>query len=135
MSHVITASSVEFGAPSAFSRVASPSMAAHRSTSRSTAPLRLTARGRRVRAGMLLTLAVAATSWGLSFGAQAFAGDETPQVTSVEVRSGESLWSIAERVAPNADPRDAVAAIKSANRLSGSVVQPGTRLIIPSQLG
>lgn len=100
-----------------------------------TAPMRLTARGRRLRGLATLLLVVAVVMTVFAFGSQAFAGDDAPGTqTYVEVRAGESLWSVASRVAPDHDPRDAVADIKTANRLSDSVVQAGTRLLIPSTL-
>lgn len=49
------------------------------------------------------------------------------------VQNGESLWTIAERVAPNADPRDVIAGIVSVNQLSSTLVSPGQRVAIPAE--
>jgi Tfp pilus assembly protein FimV len=46
----------------------------------------------------------------------------------VEVQPGETLWNIAERVAPHADTRAVVDAIAVHNRLPGGMVHPGQRL-------
>ena len=50
------------------------------------------------------------------------------------VQSGQSLWSIAEKVAPSADPRDVIADIVSLNQLQSAVVTPGQRIAIPSEV-
>jgi hypothetical protein len=45
---------------------------------------------------------------------------------------GDSLWSIAERVDPGADPRPVVAALIEANGTES--VQIGQQIVIPGQL-
>ena len=48
------------------------------------------------------------------------------------VRSGDTLWDIAsERTPDGRDVRDTVAAIRSINRLSQSVIHPGQVLEVP----
>jgi LysM repeat protein len=49
----------------------------------------------------------------------------TPSVAAVTVQSGDTLWSIATRVAPNADPRAEVAALQARNHLTGVDLTPG----------
>ena len=51
----------------------------------------------------------------------------------VTVQAGQSLWRLAETVAPSADPRDVIAAIVSLNQLSSENVQPGQRLALPTE--
>jgi LysM repeat protein len=51
---------------------------------------------------------------------------------TVTVQAGDTLWSVAARVAPHADPRDIVAEISSLNRLSSTVVEPGEQLVVPT---
>jgi len=53
--------------------------------------------------------------------------------TTVVVSSGDSLWSIAEEVAPSADPRDVVDAIVRLNALQGVTISAGQRLAIPEE--
>ncbi|MEV0596230.1 LysM peptidoglycan-binding domain-containing protein [Nonomuraea cavernae] len=51
----------------------------------------------------------------------------------VDVRRGDTLWSIAETVAPESgDPGAVAEEIRRLNRLPGSLVRPGTRLYVPS---
>jgi LysM repeat protein len=48
------------------------------------------------------------------------------------VRSGDTLWGIARRVAgPTADPRPVIARFVEANDLRGATIQPGQRLVLP----
>ena len=97
--------------------------------------LRLTRRGRAV----LLTLAtaplvVAATILGLSGGnANASLKASSATFSYVTVGAGQSLWSIAEELAPNADPREVVADIVSLNQLGSANVQAGERIAIPTE--
>ncbi|MET2012284.1 LysM peptidoglycan-binding domain-containing protein [Microbacterium chocolatum] len=98
--------------------------------------LRLTARGRRAlafAAALPVSIAVAAA---LLSGGSALAGrdDGAPAgtFTAVVVAPGDSLWSIAERVAPSADPRDVVDAILRLNALDGAGLQAGQSLSIPT---
>ncbi len=51
--------------------------------------------------------------------------------SSVVVHSGDTLWSIAESVAPDADPRAVVDAIQEANGLAGAGLVPGQVLVLP----
>ncbi|MES1169430.1 MAG: LysM peptidoglycan-binding domain-containing protein, partial [Leifsonia sp.] len=51
----------------------------------------------------------------------------------VSIAPGQSLWQLAEQIAPQADPREVVADILSLNRLESADVQPGQQLAIPAQ--
>jgi Tfp pilus assembly protein FimV len=53
--------------------------------------------------------------------------------TEVTVMAGESLWGIAQEVAPSADPRDVVDAIVRLNALDGVELSAGQRLSIPAE--
>jgi LysM repeat protein len=44
---------------------------------------------------------------------------------AVIVHSGDSLWSIAQRIAPGSDPRQVVAQLERLNGLSGPALVPG----------
>jgi hypothetical protein len=96
-------------------------------------PLRITARGRAV----LLTLAaaplvIAAVIVGLAGGnANASLEDSSVTFTYVTVGAGESLWSIAESIAPEADPREVVADIVSLNQLGSADVEAGESIALP----
>lgn len=95
--------------------------------------LRLTRRGRVVVGAILavpvaIVLAVSALS-----GASAQAGNSASAASFdyITVAAGESLWDLAGWVAPDADPREVVAALIELNQLGSGDVQPGQRLAIP----
>jgi LysM repeat protein len=103
------------------------------------APLRLTRRGRFVFIGVpLILLAALILSFSGFLNAPAKAAESaaglslTPTVT-VTVQPGESLWAIAESVAPERDPRDVVTDIIQLNNLEAARVVPGQALFIPSK--
>lgn len=101
-----------------------------------TTHLRLTRRGRNVLVGLVsIPLVAGALMFALNAensAAAAGAGNHA-SFEYVTVQSGQSLWSIAEKVAPNADPRDVIASIVSLNQITSGVVSPGERLAIPAQ--
>ncbi|MBG6057468.1 LysM repeat protein [Cryobacterium sp. MP_M5] len=51
----------------------------------------------------------------------------------VTIASGQSLWQLAETIAPTSDPRDVIAEIVSLNQLPSENVQPGQRLALPAR--
>ena len=97
--------------------------------------LHLTVRGRRVLAGAIALPVAAIIGWGVLGMGQAVATSEggAPAGTfeTVTVTPGDSLWSIAEQVAPNADPRDVVDAIRHLNALDTTALSSGDRISIP----
>jgi len=99
--------------------------------------LRLTTRGRRILASLAALPAIAALSIAVISGGSALAsrdaGVPTESFTTLTVAAGESLWSIAEQVAPGADPRDVVDAIVRLNALDGVTVSAGQQLSIPAE--
>lgn len=107
------------------------------------ARLRITRRGRTVLTFLIaIPLAIAAAAFGVG-AAGAAAGTsasgtapfQTTSFTYVTVDPGESLWQLAETIAPTADPRDVVADILTLNNLSSGDVQAGQRLAIPAKYG
>lgn len=52
---------------------------------------------------------------------------------TVVVGTGDTLWTIAERIAPHTDPRVTVAAIERANGLPGARVDAGALLVLPAE--
>jgi LysM repeat protein len=97
--------------------------------------LRITRRGRVVLTVLVaVPLAVAAIVGGAgALKADGSVAVRSGQYTYTTVQSGESLWQLAQEVAPNADPRDVVADITNLNGLESGVIQPGQRLAIPAQ--
>lgn len=102
-----------------------------------TVRLRLTARGRRVLTALAATPIVIAIAAAALFGGSALASGEqgasAGSFQTVTVMAGESLWSIAEDVAPTSDPRDVVGAIMRLNALDDANVPAGARIAIPAQ--
>jgi Tfp pilus assembly protein FimV len=86
------------------------------------APLRLTRRGY-VLLGLLAATLVAGLLW-LGH-ASLPPNPRAPAIGAVTVRDGDTLWSIASRIAPQRDPRLVVAELEYVNHLSSPVVQPG----------
>ncbi|MEN2737859.1 LysM peptidoglycan-binding domain-containing protein [Microbacterium sp. X-17] len=99
--------------------------------------LRLTARGRRVLAALVAAPLAIALGFAILAGGNALAsrdgGAPAGSFATVTVGAGQSLWSIAEEVAPQADPRDVVDAIVRLNALGGTQVAPGQQLSIPAE--
>lgn len=56
----------------------------------------------------------------------------TQVVGPVVVQPGDTLWSVAQRADPGADPRSVVAQIKKLNGLSGDTVVAGVVLQVPN---
>ncbi len=96
---------------------------------RPAAPVRLTRRGRVVL--VLLALGLLFLAFGLGRATGADAGATVPLTRrTVVVQPGETLWQIARRAAPGADPRVTVGRIQRLNDLRDTV-QPGQRLTLP----
>lgn len=100
--------------------------------------LRLTMRGRRALALLAalpaqVALTVAVLLGGSSALASRDAGAPAGSFETITVTAGESLWSIAQEVAPAADPRDVVDAIVRLNALEDVAVSAGQRLAIPTE--
>jgi LysM repeat protein len=93
-------------------------------------PVRLTRRGRVV---LVLGLLAALLLVGFMLGqvsSSSAAGQ--PVTNTVVVHSGDTLWSIAARVAPQRDPRGVVAQLMVLNHLHGAVLEVGERLSVPA---
>ncbi|HEY2557153.1 MAG TPA: LysM peptidoglycan-binding domain-containing protein [Diaminobutyricibacter sp.] len=111
--------------------------ASSRPAGTATTHLRLTRRGRAVITSLAaVPLVVGAFLFAMNGGGAIATGPTAhTQFAYVTVHSGQSLWSIAEKVAPSADPRDVIADIVSLNQLQSAVVTPGQRIAIPAQYG
>lgn len=96
--------------------------------------VRLTRRGRvalvLVVAGALLAAFWFGT-WRASLAAAEGAGPGAAYETVV-LREGQTLWGVASRQAPDADPRLMVRRIIELNHLSGAAVQVGQRIRVPA---
>ena len=105
--------------------------------------LRITRRGRAVlTAAAAVPLVVGALALALNGGLAAADGstlsgsgasDSATTFDYVTIQSGQSLWQLAERIAPSADPREVIADIVNLNQLPSESVQPGQRLALPAE--
>jgi Tfp pilus assembly protein FimV len=99
--------------------------------------LRLTRRGRRVIAFLASLPAVIALAIAILSGGGALASGElgasASEFSTVTVFPGDTLWSLAQEVAPSSDPRDVVDAIMRLNALPSAQLEAGQTLAIPTE--
>ena len=103
---------------------------------RPTTRLRMTARGRRALLAVASIPLAVGIAFGVLSGGSAIASNEsvaTAAFATVTVVPGDSLWSIASKIAPTADPREVISEISSLNALEGATLQVGDELAIPAQ--
>lgn len=96
--------------------------------------MRLTRRGRlAVILASMAFLALATLGSG-RFPAEASGatGPSVPATAIVVVQSGETLWQIAQAVAPQSDPRETVGTIRALNGLGNEPIRPGQSLVVPA---
>ncbi|KAA2254975.1 LysM peptidoglycan-binding domain-containing protein [Solihabitans fulvus] len=81
--------------------------------------------------GVLIALAVVCL--GLLYGTGVDGAGAVPDRTAtVQVHAGETLWDVAQRMAPGSEPSAVVERIKQLNGLGGTSVYPGQSLTVPS---
>jgi nucleoid-associated protein YgaU len=116
----------------ALRRGAAPAVPAGRTSSERT-PVRLTARGRRLVAALGLAAGVGAAALAGSVlrGGESPSGLHLAGQSSVVVRPGDTLWSVASSVAGDQDVRVVVDRIQDVNGLRGSDIVPGQVLRLP----
>lgn len=94
-------------------------------------PLRLTRRGRAV--VVLATLGTLLVG-GFTLGhtpSQASGHVHRVAPRTITVQPGETLWTVAERIAPRVDPRLVVAQIQQLNHLHSPQLLAGMQLVVP----
>jgi Na+-transporting methylmalonyl-CoA/oxaloacetate decarboxylase gamma subunit len=98
-----------------------------------TSGMHLTRRGRALVVLLLAAVLYAAFSLGrvVSEAADQSPAQRGPAVAQTVVQSGESLWSVARRIAPEHDPREIVAQIRRMNDLQDSRLTVGQQLLLP----
>lgn len=107
-------------------------------TTRAAAPaLRLTRRGRMVLVGFLVLVAVlialAAARDAAATGRGVPPNLYRKDLSQVVVQPGDSLWSIADRAEPDADPRLVIQQIADLNGLPDARISVGQRLWVPGK--
>jgi Tfp pilus assembly protein FimV len=94
-------------------------------------PVRLTRRGRLVVLMAVLATALAALVW-MSAPAASTGATHHPASHTVVVGGGETLWDIAQQIAPGQDPRTVIADIVDLNDLSDAgSIRIGQALVVP----
>ena len=96
---------------------------------------RLSRKARLVRTAVLLALVITGVNqFGQFSGAQATNESATNigSVHYVSVRSGDTLWSMAQRLAPNTDPRDWIDRVTVMNNLGTAGIWAGQRIAVPN---
>ena len=96
--------------------------------------LRLTKRGRAVFTTLAaVPVVVAAIMIGLNGGGATATSSSGAPLEQVTLEAGQSLWQLAETIAPSEDPREVVRDILSVNQLDSASVQAGQRLDVPAE--
>ena len=98
--------------------------------------LRLTQRGRAVLTILAATpLVIAAFLFAINGGgATASLEGSSEALEYVTVEPGQSLWQLAEDLAPQSDPREVIAKLVQFNQLDGTDVYAGQELAVPASL-
>ena len=106
-----------------------------RRPARGAAPVVLTRRGRVVMTGLLALMAAGLLAMlprhADATGAGVSPGRVEQNLAQVAVRPGDTLWSIAVRTDPGADPRLVIQRITDLNALAGAGITPGQTLWVP----
>lgn len=95
-------------------------------------PVRLTRRGRAVVVLLSVVLLLTAFSLGRVASQASPTAETTRPLVPVVVQPGDTLWSVAQRLAPENDPRQVVDQIRRINDLRGSTLQVGQQLLLPA---
>jgi Na+-transporting methylmalonyl-CoA/oxaloacetate decarboxylase gamma subunit len=93
--------------------------------------MRLTRRGRLAVVLTVLALMVVGFSGLGHVASQAAPPAARQHARTVTVEPGETLWALAVRIAPHADPRLVVDRIVTINHLPGAAVWAGQQLVVP----
>jgi hypothetical protein len=95
--------------------------------------LRLTARGRAVFTGLAAIPVVVGVMLFALNGGGATATSSSGELELVTVQAGQSLWQLAEEIAPETDPRDVISDILAVNDLETGSIQAGQRIALPAR--
>jgi Tfp pilus assembly protein FimV len=90
-------------------------------------------RRRRLTLTLTVSVALVAAAWA-GPAVRALGSPEQPTRiarSSYVVREGDTLWTIARRLAPGSDPRPIVDVLSAANGLDAGRIVPGQTLVVP----
>jgi hypothetical protein len=88
------------------------------------APVRLTRRGVRAVAAVVIALAVGLVALA-RLSAPSGGADARPAPATIVVQPGDTLWRLAGRLAPDRDPLAEIDELRRLNHLGGAVLHPG----------
>lgn len=94
--------------------------------------LRLTRRGRLALTVLAAALLFVAISIGRTGSQAALVTETGAGYQQATVQPGDTLWSVAQRIAPDNDPREVIEQIRRINDLKGSSLQVGQQLLLPT---
>jgi hypothetical protein len=97
--------------------------------------LRLTRRGRAVLttlAALPIVVGAAVSTLGAGIAAADGGGQAVASFEEVTIGHGDTLWELAETIAPAEDPREVIADIVKLNGLDDAVVQVGQKVALPA---
>ena len=94
-------------------------------------PVHLTRRGRVLLLALLVAVLFGAFSLGRAAPQAASVSSSAPALEQITVQQGESLWTVARRIAPDNDPREVIAQIRRLNDLTTWQLQAGQQLLLP----
>jgi LysM repeat protein len=80
---------------------------------------------------LVLVLAGAVVLWHAGESQAGQQAEPAPALTQVTVQSGDTLWSVAHRIAPQRDARDVVDQLRRLNGLSTGQLRVGQQLLLP----
>ena len=96
--------------------------------------LRLTRRGRIVFTVLAaIPVVVMAMVFALNGGGAVATSGAGAPLETVTISAGESLWNLAEEIAPTVDPREFISDVLAVNPDAGSGLQAGAQLAIPAK--
>jgi len=103
-----------------------------RATSSRSGSLRLTRRGRLLLTCLVVLGVFLLLSVGRAGSQAATVTATDPALVQMTVQPGDTLWAIAQRIAPNNDPREVMAQIRRINDLSTPGLLVGQQLLLPT---
>jgi len=99
---------------------------------RAAAPVRMTRRGRLVVLALLFGLLLGIVVVAMAPATATNDRGDSVVAGRVTVQPGDTLWAIADRVRPDADPRATITRIKDMNGLTSGAAQAGQVLLVPA---
>jgi len=93
--------------------------------------VRVTRRGRLILVLSMAVLLLAAFSLGRTRSDAAQQTTPRSPLAQTTVHAGDTLWSVAKRIAPRNDPRDVVEQIREVNHLGTAQLKAGQQLLLP----